>query len=148
MNLLNAAVSLQCVLVMPGSSDRHKQASPLLCFFNLLLSCPVFPSPLAALWKQVGQKVGSLVYALSTTKGAEQFDPADYLGFFFFLRCTELRGELLLKNSLCLSVIPRKVSFFFFSFPSRPAHYFCSVFTLIQQRLCKSLLSSEHPPEG
>lgn len=47
-------------------------------------------------------KEESLVCAISTTKGAVQFDPADYPGF---LRCTWLRGgSALEKQPPCLRV--------------------------------------------
>lgn len=59
--------------------------------------------------------MGSPVCASSTTKGAQQSDPADY-------QRAGGGGEVLLKTCLCLSAIPRK------GFSS--ARYFCPVSVL------------------
>lgn len=83
----------------------HTQAAlidtntPLLVFPNQLLSH--LPLPSSCFRETSRPKVGSLVSALSTTKGTKQFDPADYLRF-----CTAQGrgGELCLKNNFLASV--------------------------------------------
>lgn len=110
--------------VLGNAGDCHTQATPghkhklVLSQRAAFLSPP--PLPYRYFRATRTPKVESLVCAISTTKAAVQFDPADYPGF-----CTAhgWEGDQLLENNLpvSVSVILRKGSSACSVFPPYPA---------------------------